>query len=209
MNTLNLEKSFLVVGCGGLGCSVVESLLRLGVKKIVVCDSDRFDKSNLNRQLYAIPKNIGKLKAKAAEKRACKLHYKGEFVAVCKSFDESTADEMLDGIDIVIDALDNIKSRLFLEDECGKRNIPLVHGAVNAWTYQISVVMPGSRVLHKLFEGKEDLGSNENYSFTVAACAAKEVSEAMLLAQGIESALTNKLLYCDLEENEAALIEIE
>ena len=61
------EKSVAVVGCGGLGGFVIEALARLGVGSLRLIDADSFSESNLNRQLYATEKNIGKSKAKAAE----------------------------------------------------------------------------------------------------------------------------------------------
>jgi len=205
MKELKIDKKFLVVGCGGLGCSIVESLLRLHVKAITVCDGDVFDESNLNRQIYALPSNIGEAKVSAAYDRASELEYDGEFTACEFDFDKDTSDELLEGVDIVIDALDNVEGRLLLEDECEKRNIPLVHGAVNEWTYQVGVVMPGKKMLHSIFENKKS-DTNVNYPFTVAACAAKEVSEAVLLSLGQISDIENKLYVCDLRDDTVSVI---
>lgn len=172
---INLNKSFLVVGCGGLGCNLVEGLLRLGAKKITVCDPDVFSKSNLNRQLYSSPSNIGKLKVEAAKKRAGELGYSGEFTAIPKEFSK----EMLDGIDVAIDALDNIKARLYLEDCCSEKNIPLVHGAVEGFVYQIGLSMPGSNLLHRIYENAKEPKEKHTNVITVSMCASEELALAI------------------------------
>jgi len=202
-----LNKSFLVVGCGGLGCYIVEELIRLNAKSITVCDGDCFDESNLNRQLYATQKTVGKKKVLSAKKRAKKLGFKGKLIARDVFFNKDNANSLLDGIDIVIDALDNIPARLLLEDVCEAKALPIVHGAVAEWNYQIGISMPGFRLLHKLYEGKE-LAPSKTYSFAVAIAASREVSEAVKLAEGKKSNLENKLLIADLEENIEQIVEL-
>lgn len=172
MNNLITNRNFLVVGCGGLGCYIVEGLLRLNVKKIVVCDHDTFDVSNLNRQLYSSIDTIGKFKVDIAKERAIKLNYKGEFVSYNTKFNET----MLDNIDVVIDALDNIKDRLLLEDLCNKHNIPLVHGAVEGNTYQVGVSMPGSNLLHNIYKNIKENDDKQTNVITVQMCASKQLA---------------------------------
>ena len=169
------NKNFLVVGCGGLGCFIIEDLLRLNVKKIIVCDPDIFSESNLNRQLYSSPENIGEKKVFVAEARAKELNFAGEFIAYDKAFDAS----MLDGVDVVIDALDNIKTRLEVEDLCAKKNIPFVHGAVEGSLYQVGVSMPGSNLLHNIYMNAQDPKVKHTNVLTVQTCAAAEVSLAL------------------------------
>ena len=172
MNNDYENKNYLVVGCGGLGCYIVEGLLRLGVNKIVVCDPDTFSKSNLNRQLYSSINTIGKLKVEVASIRAKDLGYKGEFVAYSSLFDE----KMLEGIDVVFDALDSIKDRLILEDYCSNHNIPLIHGAVEGNAYEVGVCMPGKNLLHNIYKDVEDTKDKYTNVITVQMCAAKQLA---------------------------------
>lgn len=174
MDKKQLNKTFLVAGCGGLGCFIVEGLLRLGVKKIIVCDPDAFSKSNLNRQLYSLPSNIGKYKVDVAKKRAKALEYKGIFVAYKTRFNK----DMLVGVDVVIDALDNIKSRLELEDACEEYGITLIHGAVEEDTYQVGICPPGSKLLHNIYKDIKEPKKKKTNVITVEACAAKELALA-------------------------------
>lgn len=166
------NKTYLVVGCGGLGCYIVEGLLRLNVKKIVVCDPDVFSESNLNRQLYALKTTIGEYKVIVASIRAKQLGYEGEFVAYPKLFDES----MLEGIDVVFDALDSISDRLKLEDYCAEKNIPMIHGAVEGNYYQVGVCLPNSKMLHNIYKEAQDVSDKKTNVITVQICAAKQLS---------------------------------
>lgn len=172
MNNDYKSLNYLVVGCGGLGCYIVEGLLRLGVNKIVVCDPDTFSTSNLNRQLYSSIDNIGKLKVEVASSRAKQLGYKGEFVAYPSLFNE----KMLEGIDVVFDALDSIKDRLILEDICSEYNIPIIHGAVEGNAYEVGVCMPGKNMLHNIYKDIEDTDIKQTNVITVQMCAAKQLA---------------------------------
>lgn len=175
MSEFKTNRSFLVVGCGGLGCYLVEGLLRLNVKKIVVCDPDVFSDSNLNRQLYSAIENIGKYKTDVANLRAKQLNYQGDFVSYNTLFRE----EMLEGIDVVLDGLDNIKDRLELENLCHKHNIPLIHGAVEGNSYQVGISMPSDNLLHNIYKEAKEPNDKKTNVITVQMCAAKQLSLAV------------------------------
>ena len=68
------SKKVAVIGCGGLGGYVVEMLARLGVGHLVLCDGDRFDETNLNRQLLAKEDNLGISKVLEAAKRVLEIN---------------------------------------------------------------------------------------------------------------------------------------
>lgn len=172
MNKQYIDRSYLVVGCGGLGCYIVEGLIRLNVKKIVVCDPDIFSESNLNRQLYSSINTIGKSKVEVAKNRAKELGYQGEFVAYPSLFDVS----MLEGIDVVFDGLDSIKDRLLLEDYCNNYNVTLIHGAVEGNAYQVGVCLPGKNLLHEVYKDAEDVVDKKTNVITVMMCASKQLA---------------------------------
>lgn len=175
MNNYQTNKNFLVVGCGGLGCYIIEGLLRMNVKSIKVCDPDVFSTSNLNRQLYSLPKNINEYKVDVASQRAKDLNYQNEFITYKECFNES----MLENVDVVIDALDNIESRLLLEDACSKHKLPLIHGAVENNTYQVGVIMPYSNVLHSIYKDINEPKDKSTNVVTVLTCASKQLHLAL------------------------------
>lgn len=211
------DRSVLVVGCGGLGGYAIEYLARLGVGHITAVDGDVFSESNLNRQLLSTTDNIGRSKASEASARVSAIDPKIRFNAVAEFLSEENAAKLLQGIDIVIDALDNVGSRLVLEDACEAAGITIVHGAVQGWNLQAAVVAPGSRTLHKLYKADSQASRAQSDSAetpesksclcpTPACCAAIQVAEALKLLLGRESTLTGNMLFMDLQTMESYTI---
>ena len=99
------EKKLLIAGCGGLGGYLSEYLLRLGVGKLVVADPERFDRSNLNRQLLCTEESIGRYKAETAAARAARVAPECRFEGHVCRLDENTLPELLRGCDAALDAL--------------------------------------------------------------------------------------------------------
>lgn len=201
------RKKVLVLGCGGLGGCLVESLTRMGVGSITAVDGDVFEESNLNRQLLATSYTLGKNKAEAAAERAALIDPNIEFRAVVEFFDERNAKALLAGQDLVLDALDSIPARLLLEDTCEAFGIPLAHGAVNGWQLQASLIMPGSRLLHRLYASAQEADDKSTLPMTVQACAAITCAEAVKLLTGAAPSLKNKLLIGDLLHQEWEVLE--
>lgn len=205
------EKSVAVVGCGGLGGFVIEALARLGVGSLRLIDADSFSESNLNRQLYATKKNIGKSKAKAAKKRIRKINSDVKAEAFEELITKENATEFLSGCDLCIDALDNIEGRLILEDACSELGIYLIHGAIEGWNAQISCVAPGSGTIKKLY-GQVDLNEKQPapsvLSFTAEFAASLEAAEAVKVLTGYGEKLENRLLIADLKIGDFEYVQI-
>ncbi len=199
---------YFVAGCGGLGCYIIENLIRMNAEEITACDGDVFSESNLNRQLYATPNTIGSQKVLVAANRAKDLNFAGTFIAIPEFISKENVDSLLEDVDIVIDALDNTKSRFILEDACAKSNLPLVHGAVGEWNYQVAISMPDSNLLHRLYNNQEVKNISVTTAATVQACAAAQTAEAVKLSKGIKSELENKILVCDLQDSVYEIINL-
>ena len=210
-NQIIQSSKVCVVGCGGLGGYIIEMLGRLGIGHITAIDSDVFEVTNLNRQLLSDEVSIGKPKAIMAKERMEKVNSDIEVRPIVEYITESNGEEIIGGHHIVIDALDNIESRLVLEKICKKLNIPLVHGAIGGWYGQVSSIFPGDDSLSKIYSSniskgiEKDLG---NPSFTPALVAAMEVSETVKILLKKEEVLRNKLMFIDLLNNEFIIMEI-
>ena len=200
-----------VMGCGGLGGHIIEMLGRLGIGHITAVDSDVFEVSNLNRQLFSDEMSIGKSKALMAVERMKVVNSDVEVIPVTQYIDKTNAKEILGGHELVIDALDNIESRLVLEKACKDLNIPLVHGAIAGWYGQVCTIFPGENTLSKIYSSGISKGMEKrlgNPSFTPALVASMEVSEAVKILLGKGELLRNKLLFLDLLSNEFVTIEL-
>lgn len=195
------RKRVLVVGCGGLGGYVVECLARVGVGHLRLVDGDVFEASNLNRQLLSSEMNLGKSKVLAAKHRVMAINNLVQIEAIDQRFDENNAPKLLEGCDVVVDALDSIPSRLVLQQAAKEAGVVLVHGAVAGWWGQLCVVRPGEDLLSILYGGlDEERGEEANVgtlSFTPAVVGALEAAETVKLLLGKPS-LRGELLSVDL-----------
>lgn len=203
------EKRAAVIGCGGLGGYAIEMLARAGVGHIRVCDGDVFDETNLNRQLFCTEAMLGEKKAEAAAERIKAVNSGIEVEAFCCNLYEENAIRILDGCNVVIDALDNVRDKLLLQKICREQEIPMIHGAIGGWFGQVTTIFPGNDTLSLIYshdaEVSQELG---NPSFSPAMIAAVQVSEAIKVMLGSDDVLMRKLLFIDLMTNDFQIVEV-
>lgn len=202
------EKRAVIIGCGGLGGYIAELLARAGLGGITVADGDIFEESNLNRQLLSNGDNLGVNKALAAAERIKAIDPSIDVRCFDEHFGAENAGAILAQADIVMDALDSASSRLLLEDECAKRGLTLVHGAVQSWTAQVCVVPPGSGVLRRLYGEATGDGEKSVLSPVPAFCASLQCAEALKLLCGRCSELEGRLLAADMLGMDFELISL-
>lgn len=202
-----------VIGCGGLGGYVIEELARLGVGAIVAIDPDVFEDHNLNRQILSEPGNLGLPKVDAASRRVTGINPGVELIAFQECFDLQNASRLLDGCDVVVDAVDNVQARLDLAAACGELNIPLVHGAIAGWYGHVCTQLPGDRTLENIYRnwsgGKGVEARLGNPSFTPAVVASFEVAEVCKVLLQLEPLLQNRILSINLLDMEVQEIPFE
>ena len=195
------QKRVLVVGCGGLGGYVIECLARIGVGYLRVVDGDVFDETNLNRQLLSSNMNLGRPKTLAAQQRVMAVNPLVEVEAFQTLLTDENAVQLLEGCDVAVDALDNIPSRLVLQQAARSAGIPLVHGAVAGWIGQVCVVQPGQDLLNSLYPASTDTQGEEQetgtLSFTAALTASWQAAETVKLLLG-KPGLDGEILELDL-----------
>lgn len=116
------KKTVMICGVGGVGSFVAEALARSGVGTLILVDYDKIDETNLNRQLEANKKNIGKSKVKE-----CKKHL--EEISNCNiEIKECFIDENLElkDVDYVVDCIDTLTSKFLLVKKCHEAKIPVL-----------------------------------------------------------------------------------
>lgn len=105
----------IVFGVGGVGSWCAECLVRSGVGKLTIVDSDRVCVTNINRQLMATTKTVGQVKVEVLKKRLLEINPDAEITALQKIYDQDTADEFdLNQYDYIIDAIDSLKDKALL-----------------------------------------------------------------------------------------------
>ena len=199
--TLLSTKRILVVGCGGLGGYVIECLARIGVGQLRIIDGDAFEASNLNRQLLSSEMNLGKTKVLAAKHRVMAINSSIQAEVFDQRLDQTNAAVLLEGCDVVVDALDNIPDRLLLQEKAKEAGVVLVHGAVAGWWGQVCVVRPGEDLLSILYgESHEECGEETKtgtLSFTPALVGSLEAAETVKVLLS-KPGLIGELLSVDL-----------
>jgi adenylyltransferase/sulfurtransferase len=129
----------VVLGAGGLGSFVVPALVAAGVGTVVVVDDDEVDVTNLHRQLLHAPADVGRLKVESAADAAFDLSPDTDVVPAAIRFDESVADELLAGADLVVEGTDDILTRYAADDAAARAGIPLVWGSAAKFSGQVGV----------------------------------------------------------------------
>jgi len=201
-DVLKLHNSKIcVVGGGGLGGYIVEILARIGVLSITIVDYDVFEDSNLNRQLFSEEPLIGKPKIIGAIERIRKVNSAVTINGVKQKLTENNAAEILAGHDVVMDALDNIKTRLMLAEACVALNTPIVHGSIAGWYGQVACIFPGDGTLNKIFgDTKAERGIEQEYGnlpFTASMVASIQCAECVKILTG-KNTIRNTVLRIDL-----------
>ena len=208
-----LRSTVAVVGLGGLGGSVVEGLARMGVGRLIVVDSDVFLDHNLNRQILSSEADLGLLKAEVARARIAQINAAVEVIAHSEEATRENLPRLLEGAEVVVDALDRLPSRLMLQEAAGKMGIPMVHGAIAGYVGQVMTIFPGDGGLRALFgesnvpqQGIEvQLGCPAATPMMVAAWQVQEVLKILL---GRGQLLRHKMLFMDAEAGTVEFLEI-
>ncbi len=202
-------KKVCVIGCGGLGGYILETLARIGVGSITVIDGDVFDRTNFNRQLFSAENLIGKSKVKIARKRLHDVNPEVSVNSVYEYLNEENAMQLLSGHDVIVDALDSIDIRMILQSAAKRLDVPMVHGAVAGWYGQVTTIFPGDDTLNKLYKNSTDKNSGKKIgtlSFTPAVVGSIQSSEVIKLLLGRGGILNNKVLFIDLFEQDYEIV---
>jgi molybdopterin/thiamine biosynthesis adenylyltransferase len=201
-------KRAAIVGCGGLGCYVAEHLARFGLGHLTLIDGDSFAASNLNRQLNSLETNLGKNKASETRKRLLNVRSDLSMDVLEVFLNEENAGKLLNGHDVIIDALDNVKTRMLIEKTADKLGIPLVHGAVKGWDAQVCVVFPGDFILSKLYPTGGESKKPSVISVTPAFCASLQAAETIKVLLNKENVLRKKILIANLKYHSYDIIDL-
>lgn len=117
----------LVIGLGGVGGILTETLVRNGIENIVIVDNDIVDITNKNRQIIALDSSIGKNKTDVMKERLLDINKDCNITCISEFIDESNIDLLFNNsVDYVIDACDTVNTKILLIEECLKRNIKML-----------------------------------------------------------------------------------
>ena len=118
-------KKILLVGIGGVGGFVLESLVRSGISNITIYDKDKIELSNLNRQIITNNTNIGKFKIDEAIKHVKQINNQIKIIGYKENI-SSTNINQLENYDYIIDACDDVKAKILLIKYALNNNIKII-----------------------------------------------------------------------------------
>jgi len=199
-----LRSTAAIVGLGGLGGYVVEALARMGVGRLILVDGDTFEEHNFNRQLLSGEGKLGWSKAETAQQRVAEINSAVETIARATMLTLDSLPQLLQGADVVVDALDRLPIRLILQEGAQQLGIPMVHGSIAGFLGQVMTIFPGDAGLVSLYGEPDQLPEQglEAHLGTPAATpmavAAWEAQEVVKILTGCGTPLRNRLLIMDM-----------
>lgn len=137
-----LDARCLIIGIGGLGSPASMYLAAAGAGTLVLCDFDRVDLSNLQRQIIHSTADIGKLKVESACERLNALNPAVKIEIYAKQLDVAELNREVGACDVVLDCSDNFATRFAVNRACVGAKTPLVSGAAIRFEGQVSVFDP-------------------------------------------------------------------
>ena len=194
--------SVFVCGCGGLGGGLAHLLARAGVGRLRLVDPDVFSPSNLNRQWLSTVEGLGESKATEAARLLRSVNPLTETEPVGEKLEEGRLDDLLEGMDLVLDGLDNLEARFVLARGAARAGLPFVHAAVAGWWGQIRTFLPGGPSgLESVYGRRRSRDSAEDASGAlgpaVSAISSLQALEAARILTGRPPAYAERLFYFD------------
>ncbi|WP_210611340.1 thiazole biosynthesis adenylyltransferase ThiF [Priestia flexa] len=203
------QKHILLIGAGALGTGNAEALVRAGVGKLTIIDRDYVEWSNLQRQqLYSERDAANRIpKAVAASKRLAEINGDVDIEAHVADGTPQFIEQLLENVDLIIDATDNFDTRLVINDLSQKYQIPWIYGAC-VGSYGISyTIVPGETpclacLLESVPLGGVTCDTVGIISPAVQMVVAHQVTEALKILVEDQGALRSQLVSFDVWKNE-------
>ena len=112
------QGSALLIGVGGIGCATASYLASSGIGRLVLCDFDSVDESNLDRQMLYGPGDVGRAKAECAAERLAHINPDVRIEPIGRRLDDAGMAAAVADVDVVLDGCDNFATRFQVGDAC-------------------------------------------------------------------------------------------
>ncbi len=209
------ESSAIIVGVGGLGSWVAELLVRAGIGRLRLVDDDCVELTNIHRQSLYTEKDAEEhtRKIDAAANHLRQINSNCEVETVFARIDRLTANQLTEGVDLIIDGTDNFPARFVLNDCAIKKSKPWVFAGVLRTEAQVMTIIPGKTpclrcLLDSPPEHNETSRQTGILGSVVAMVAALETSEAIKILSGNIDKAGQSLFVFDIWNNSVKQIDI-
>jgi len=204
----------VIVGLGGLGSASALYLALAGVGYLRLVDQDTVELNNLHRQILYSLDNLRYPKVEAAAKRIQNINPNVEVESIPENVRETNVEEIVKGMDCVVDGLDNMETRYLINRACTKHKIPYVFGAAIGIEGNLSVFAPPETpCLECVVPGLDDsqlptCQTRGVLGATAGIIGTMQAMESVKLLAGIGETLKGKLMVCDFRDMYFATINI-
>ena len=204
-----------LIGIGGLGAPVATTLVAMGLGYLRFVDRDIVSRADLHRQHLYDADSVGMPKVEVAQQKLSKLNPDVKLEPIAESLNSINAEQLISGMDVVIDGLDRPEPRYLINRTCNRLKIPYVFGAAIESFGNVSTIWPGQTFCLECFMPglkDEDLpvcGVVGVHPSVVGIVSSLQVSEAVRLLIGQKPKLLNKLFYIDLRQFEFNILDIK
>ena len=207
------DATVTVMGVGGLGSPVSLYLTAAGVGRLILVDFQAPELSNLNRQVLHWEDDVknGTMKAISGANKLRAMNSGTEVVPKMAKIGTDDLCRVVEDSTVIVDCLDNFDARKLLNVHCVKEGVPFVHAAVEGFSGQLTVIVPGrTPCLDCLFpRSPARRPLIPIIGFTAGVFGCMEAAEAVKLITGIGEPLAGRMLVGDLSNNYWETIEVE
>ncbi len=204
-----------VVGCGGLGTNIINLLVRGGVGNLRVIDGDAVEETNLHRQVlyYESDAKDGVPKVEAVLRRAAKINSSVRIDARVARLVPENAEELLSGVDLILDGTDNFETRYLINDFAVKNRVPWIYGGALGSQAACMTFVPGGPCLRCLWPDCPPTGTQPTSRDTgvlpqaPAVAGAFQAASAMRLLAG--HAPSEHLIQMDVWDQAVARLHVK
>lgn len=131
----------VVIGCGALGTTIANNLVRAGIGHMKIVDRDIIELNNLQRQNLFDEDDIGFPKASTASKKLKKINSDVKIESFVEDVNHKNIEHIISGMDLVLDGTDNMIIRFLINDACIKHNIPWIYGgAIETYGITMNII---------------------------------------------------------------------
>ena len=200
-----LNARALIIGLGGIGSPVAMYLASSGVGELVLCDFDRVELTNLQRQIVHHTDDLGRLKTESAQDEIRALNPDVQVTALATNLSGKQLEEEVHLADVVIDASDNFSTRFALNAACVGAGTPLVAGAATGWRGQVTTIhpgLPGAPCYRCLYpddasSDREDCASAGVFAPLTGIIGCIQTAESLKILLGVGNPLSGRLVQVD------------
>jgi molybdopterin/thiamine biosynthesis adenylyltransferase len=187
-----------IAGAGGLGSPIAIYLTAAGIGMIRMIDHDQVTLSNLNRQILHWGEDIGRNKVESAGTKLRNLNSAVKIETIAETITEGNVSQLVDGCDVIVDAMDNLPTRYVLNRCAVEKKLPFFHGAVNGFEGRVMTIIPGETAcLRCMYRGQVPQEKFPVIGVTPAVIGSIQATEVIKYLVGIGNLLTNRLLIYD------------